>query len=86
MGRTVKDESPTLTFPNGLVPHEHIFGGDRVAAGQLYLVRDPIAVLKAYEAGCENVVCFLTEDVASIQLECLAALMDERKCESLSFF
>jgi DNA primase len=67
MGRTVKDESPTLTFPNGLNPQKHIFGIDRVTSGQLYLVRDPIDVLKAFEAGCENVVCFLTEEITGIQ-------------------
>ena len=85
-GRAAKGESPTLTFPNGLNPHEHIFGADRVTSDPLYLVRDPIDVLKAFEAGCGNAVCFLTEDIAAIQLEALAALMDERKCESLSFF
>jgi len=86
MGRTVKDESPTLTFPNGLDPHEHIFGIDRATSGQLFLVRDPIDVLKAYEAGCENTVCFLTEEITGLQLECLAGLMDEHKCETLLFF
>ena len=85
-GKTTKGESPNLTFPNGLNPHEHIFGADRVTSDPLYLVRDPIDVLKAFEAGTGNAVCFLTEDVAAIQLEALAALMDERKCESLSFF
>lgn len=85
-GRTTKDESPALTFPNGLNPQEHIFGADRVTSEPLYLVRDPVAVLKAFEAGCGNAVCFLTEDIAAIQLEALAALMDERKCETLSFF
>lgn len=85
-GRTTKDESPTLTFPNGLDPRAHIFGADRVAGDALSLVRDPIDVLKAFENGCGAAVCFLTEDVAPIQLEALAALMDERKCESLSFF
>lgn len=86
MGRTVKDESPTLIFPNGVKPEEHIFGIDRVTSGQLFLVRDPIDVLRAFEAGCENTVCFLTEEITSLQLECLAALMDERKCEMLSFY
>ncbi len=84
--RATKGESPTLTFPNGLNPQEHIFGAERVTSEPLYLVRDPIDVLKAFESGCGNAVCFLTEDVAPIQLEALAALMDERKCESLSFF
>jgi DNA primase len=86
IGRTLKDESPTLTFPNGLAPQEYIFGIDRVAAGALTLVRDPIDVLRAFEAGCENVVCFLTEEVTAQQLEGLASLMDERKCETVAFF
>jgi hypothetical protein len=85
-GRATKGESPTLIFPNGLNPHDHIFGADRVTSEPLYLVRDPIDVLKAFESGCGNAVCFLTEDIAAIQLEALASLMDERKCPSLSFF
>lgn len=86
MGRTVREDTPLLTFPNGLDPQEYIFGVDKVTGGQLFLVRDPLDVLKAFEAGCGNAVCFLTEEIKSIQLECLAALMDERQCESLSFF
>jgi hypothetical protein len=86
MGRTVKSESPTLTFPNGINPEEYIFGIDRITSGQIYLVRDPIDVLKAFEAGYGNIVCFLTDEITGLQLECLAALMDERKCETLSFF
>ena len=31
-GRATKGESPTLTFPNGLNPQEHIFGADRVTS------------------------------------------------------
>ena len=86
MGRALKDESPALTFPNGLDPQEHIFGIDRVTSGSLTLVRDPVEVIKAFQSGCENVVCFLTGEITGIQLECLAALMDERKCDSLTFF
>lgn len=86
IGRAILDDPPILTFPNGLVPQNHIFGSDRVTAGPIFLVRDPIEVLKAYETGCGNAVCFLTEDISALQLECLTALMDERSCESLSFF
>jgi hypothetical protein len=85
-GRALKDEQPTLTFPNGCDPRAHIFGADRVTSEHLYLVRDPLDVLKAFESGCGNAVCFLTEEIAAIQLEALAALMDERTCEALSFF
>ena len=35
-GRSTKGESPTLIFPNGLNPHEHIFGADRVTGEPLY--------------------------------------------------
>ena len=85
-GRTLKDETTRLTFPNGLVPQDHIFGADRVTSAELTLVRDPIDVLKAHQSGCGNVVCFLTDEITAIQLESLAALMVWRECQRLSFF
>jgi DNA primase len=84
-GRTVKNESPTLTFPNGFDPHSVIFGAHKVQAGELYLVRDPLQVLTAYEAGVENVVAFLTTITAQ-QLEQLASLMDQKKVETVELF
>ncbi len=78
-GRAVRDESPRLTFPNGFDPAAVIFNVDRIAAGELYLVRDPLAVLVAQENGIDNVVAFLTDGIAAQQLEMLAALMDEKK-------
>jgi transposase len=51
-----------------------------------FLVRDPVQVLTAHENGIENVVAFLTENVTAQQLEQLAALMDERKCENVEMF
>ena len=80
----MKDESPLLVFPNGINPHEFIFNAHRVIAGELYLVRDPIDVLKAFESGVENVVSFLTE-ITPQQIEMLAALMD-KKCETVASF
>lgn len=84
-GRSVRDESPLLVFPNGINPHEFIFNAHRVIAGELYLVRDPIDVLKAFESGVENVVSFLTE-ITPQQIEMLAALMDGKKCETVALF
>ena len=84
-GRSVRDESPMLVFPNGINPHEFIFNAHRVIAGELYLVRDPIDVLKAFESGVENVVSFLTE-ITPQQVEMLASLMDSKKCETVSVF
>lgn len=85
-GRGVKGESPTLIFPNGFDPHGVIFAAERVQAGQLCLVRDPLDVLTAYEQGVENVVAFLTDDISAQQLEMLAALMDEKKCDSVELY
>jgi len=85
-GRSVKGESPTLIFPNGFDPHSVIFAAERVQEGPLCLVRDPLDVLTAYEQGVENVVAFLTDGISAQQLEMLAALMDETKCESVELY
>lgn len=85
-GHAVKGESPTLTFPNGFRPEEHIFNAHRIEGGELYLVRDPLEVLLAYQAGIENVVSFLTETIQPIQLEALAALMDQNRCETVELY
>ena len=85
-GRAVKDESPSLIFPNGFDPRGAIFNAHRIVEGDLFLVRDPLQVLTAHENGIENVVAFLTESVTAQQLEQLAALMDERQCEHLEVF
>jgi CHC2 zinc finger len=74
-----------LAFINGFVPQDYIFGEDKVEEGTLQLVRDPLDVIKAREAGM-NVVCFLTETITAQQLEMLAALIDSKKCESVEVF
>ena len=85
-GRALKDESPALIFPNGFDPRLHIFNADRIIAGDLFLVRDPLRVLTAFESGLTNVIAFLTESIGPQQLEQLASLMDERQCESVELF
>lgn len=76
-------ESPTLIFPNGFQSAEHIFGAHRISSGPLYLMRDPLDVLKAHEGGIDNAIGFLTEVLSAQQLEMLSSLMDERKCETI---
>lgn len=85
-GRALKGESPMLTFPNGFDPANVIFNAERAVAGELYLVRDPLQVLVAHDSGIDNVVAFLTENIAAQQLEMLASLMDERQCETVELF
>jgi hypothetical protein len=83
IGMALSEQQPFLIFPNGIVPSEYIFGSQRVAKGDLYLVRTPLDVLKAWDNGADNVVSFLTEGVTSAQLQYLSALMDEKNIETL---
>jgi len=85
-GRAVKGESPTLIFPNGFAPQEHIFNAHRVGEAELALVRDPLDALLAVQNGVENVVSFLTETISAEQLQRLAALMDENGCETVELY
>lgn len=82
-GRAVKDESPSLIFPNGFRPEAHIFGAHAIQPGPLYLMSDPLAVMRAFEGGIDNAVSFLTETISPQQLEMLSSLMDEKKCETI---
>ena len=85
-GRATGSESPALIFPNGFDPRTVIFNAHRIGEGDLFLVRDPVNVLAAFENGIENVVAFLTDGIGAQQLEQLASLMDERKCEGVEMF
>jgi hypothetical protein len=80
-GRTASDESPALVFPNVINPARTIFNAHRITKGELYLVRDPLQVLQAFESGIENVVAFPTDGICPQQFEELSSIMDERKCD-----
>ena len=85
LGYALKGEQPKITAPNGVNVAEHIFGAHRVKVGTLYLVRDPIQVLQAYDSGVENVVSFLT-DITPASLTILTSLMDTIGCDSIEMF
>jgi len=85
-GRAVDGSSPTLQFPNGFTPEDYIFNAHSVGAGELYLTRDPLQVLTAYQNGIENCVAFLTDAISAQQLEQLASLMDQVGAESVELF
>lgn len=81
-GQSVSDgQSPKLIFPNCFEPEKHIFNADKIQDSELILARDPLTVLSATEAGIVNLICFLTLEMTSLQLQMLAALMDERTIE-----
>lgn len=79
--RSVKDESPLLTFFSGHNPADYIFGSNLVEEGDLYIASDPLDVLVAYENGERNVVAFLTDGITQQQWEMLSSLMDQKKVE-----
>jgi hypothetical protein len=80
-GLTVRDKRPALIFPNGFNSACTIFNVHHITKGELYLVRDPLQALQAFESGVENVVAFLTDGICPQQFEELSSLMDERKCD-----
>ncbi len=81
-GRAVEGESPTLIFPNGFRPEEHLFNAHQVGEGEIVLARDPLEALIAAQNGVENVAALLTDLFSAQQLQMIAALMDERRCET----
>ena len=86
-GRSLKEnENPVLKFPKEFDASHLIFNAHRVGKGELYLVSDPLKVLAAYEAGIENCVSFLTENISAMQLQMLASLMDTAGCTSLEMY
>ena len=54
-GRAVRDEQPALLFHN-FDPRSAVFNAHRLVEGDVFVCRDPLAVLKAYEGGVENCV------------------------------
>lgn len=88
-GRAVREESPTLIFPNGFQPETILFNAERVAKnGDLYLCRDPLKVLEAVENGIppESVVSFLTDGITSLQFSIVSSLMDDMAIETAQLF
>jgi DNA primase len=84
-GRAVKGEEPMLIFPKGFEPDSVIFNAHRIGEGNLYVTRDPLSVLTAFENGIDNVVAFMG-DITAGQLERLSLLMQQRNANALELF
>lgn len=70
--------SPRWLFPSNFIPATVIFAADR-AEGELRVVSDPLDVVIASQNGV-NAICFLTDVVSSAQIEMLASLLNEKRC------
>jgi DNA primase len=82
VGRALADkDQPQLLIPKNLEA-PLIFGTHRLKEGSVYLMRDPLDVLRAHESGIENAVAFVS-DITPESLEYLASVMDEHKNDIL---
>jgi hypothetical protein len=77
------ETSPRFLFPSNFDPTSIIWNAHNVQSGDLYLVRDILAALQAFQNGMENVCAFLTDTITAGQLVQLSALMDEKQIDSL---
>ena len=83
LGMEIIAELPTLIFPYGIDPRLYIFGAGHATGKELYLTHTPLDVLRAWDSGMENALCFLTETISSSQLQYLSVLMDHGQVESI---
>lgn len=74
------EQDPQVKFYTGFDPTPVIFNAHRLQPGDLFLVRTPLEVIRAYEAGETNVVCFMTDAITSNQWAQLAILMHNKGC------
>lgn len=80
-----EEQQPRLLFHN-FDPTKYLFNLDRVSGEDgVYVARDPLDVLTAYENGIENVVSFLSP-ITSDALQALSIFMDERGVEHVEIF
>lgn len=77
---------PRFQFPSNFAPETVLWNAHRLTDGDLFVCRDILQAVTAYEAGVENVAAFLTEHIKAIQLEHLASIMDEKRIEYVELY
>ena len=73
-------EVEAYLHPNGFEPQAHIFGAHKLEAGEVRILSEPLEVIQAFESGVQA-LCFLTDTVSAEQVEMLASVLDQKKCE-----
>ena len=82
-GQALNGEEPTLIFPKDFRPEAFIFNLNRAEGDMICLLRNPLAVMRAYEGGIENAISFLTSTASPDQLAKLADAMTSRGIDTL---
>lgn len=79
---TSDEQQPRLLF-NNFEPDRYMFNLERVTGEDgVYVARDPLEVLKAFENGVENVISFLSP-ITAAALDVLSVWMHERQVENV---
>jgi hypothetical protein len=81
-GLAVEGNEPNPSFPKYFDPTIQIFNLHRCKGGRVNLRRSPLDVMKAYEHGIDNTICFLTDTVSKAQLLSFAETMQNRNIDS----
>jgi DNA primase len=76
MGMALDPDNPELSFPKHIDPRLYIFGYGMTEGEQLYLVSSPLDVLRAWDSGFHNALCFLNEEIEVGQWTYLTVLAD----------
>ena len=82
-GQALNGEEPKLIFPKGYEAEKFMFNIHRFEGEHIYLMREPLEVMKAFEGGIENGVSFLTTTISSDQLSQCASLITSQKIIAL---
>jgi hypothetical protein len=77
------EEDSNPSFPKDFDPAMHIFNLHRCEGSHVNLRRSPLDVMKAYEYGIENTICFLTSTIGRNNLLSCAEMMQNQNINSL---
>lgn len=79
VGVALNGAEPRFKYPKDFTPR--VFNANRVGEGVLYVARDPLKVLKAFEGGIEN--CVAVEEMTPALLKLLAELSEAKGVDSV---
>jgi hypothetical protein len=84
LGMDINVDHPELHFPKHIDPRLYVFGYGMAEGDEIYLTAHPLDVLRAWDSGFHNSVCFLNEAIVSTQFQWLTTLMDSAGVKTLS--
>ena len=84
LGMDINADDPELHFPKHIDPKLYVFGYGMAEGPEIYLTAHPLDVLRAWDSGFHNSVCFLNTEIVSTQFTWLTMLMDGANVKTIS--